>query len=222
MQVIGDLQKLPKTFDNFKLHAIFCLTNSQNDNLFLMCLNHLLNVAIVSDYAFVVAEIKHAIEDRMEKYAPNLHPRQWFLRKKKYIMENLTKRIIFEYSERTKPLERGSFLETVDERFEQSIEYSLNVLVEIFDFPKDDIESFMGDACPEIVTSLLLDCMAEKEKVQMALDTIARLRRVQPEILMEESLPLLLVKHLFKDLSIQVMQNALNFISFYTKGGCNW
>uniref|UniRef100_A0AAF5Q436 Serine/threonine-protein kinase ATR n=8 Tax=Wuchereria bancrofti TaxID=6293 RepID=A0AAF5Q436_WUCBA len=218
MQVIGDLQKLPKTFDNFKLHAIFCLTNSQNDNLFLMCLNHLLNVAIVSDYAFVVAEIKHAIEDRMEKYAPNLHPRQWFLRKKKYIMENLTKRIIFEYSERTKPLER----ETVDERFEQSIEYSLNVLVEIFDFPKDDIESFMGDACPEIVTSLLLDCMAEKEKVQMALDTIARLRRVQPEILMEESLPLLLVKHLFKDLSIQVMQNALNFISFYTKGGCNW
>lgn len=43
----------------------------------------------------------------MEKYSPNLHPRQWFLRKKKYIMENLTKRIIFEYSEGTRPLKRG-------------------------------------------------------------------------------------------------------------------
>lgn len=80
----------------------------------------------------------------------------------------------------------------------------------------------MRDACPEIVTSLLLDCMVEKQKVQMALDTIARLRRIQPEILMEESLPLLLVKHLSKNLSTQVMQNALNFISVYTKGGCNW
>lgn len=82
--------------------------------------------------------------------------------------------------------------------------------------------SFMKDACPEIVTSLLLDCMAEKQKVQIALDTIARLRRIQPEILMEECLPLLLVKHLLNDLSTQVMQNALNFISVYTNGGCNW
>lgn len=47
------------------------------------------------------------LQDRMEKYSPNLHPRQWFLRKKKYIMENLTKRIIFEYSEGTRPLKRG-------------------------------------------------------------------------------------------------------------------
>lgn len=80
----------------------------------------------------------------------------------------------------------------------------------------------MRDACPEVVTYLLLDCITEKEKVQMTLDTLARLRRILPEILIEESLPLLLVKHLLKDLSAQVMQNALNFISVYTKGGCNW
>ncbi|KAL4003694.1 FAT domain family protein [Acanthocheilonema viteae] len=222
LQVIGDLQKLPKTFDSFKLHAMSCLVNSRDDNLFLMCLNQLLNTAIVSDYAFVVAEIKHAIEDHMEKYALNLHPRQWFLRKKKYIMESFTKRIIFGYSEGTKPLKRNNFSQFVDERFGKSIEYALNVVVEIFDFSRDDIESFMRDACPEIVTSLLLDCIAEREKVQIALDTIARLRRIQPEILMEESLPLLLIKHLLNNLSTQIMQNALNFISIYTKGSCNW
>ncbi|CAG9534937.1 unnamed protein product [Cercopithifilaria johnstoni] len=220
--IIGDLQKLPKAFDSFKLHAISCLVNSRNDNLFLMCLNQLLNIAIVSEYAFVVAEIKHAIEDRMEKYAPNLHPRQWFLRKKKYIMGSLTKRIIFEYSEGTRSLKRSSFSQFVDERLRRTIEYALNVVLEIFDFSRDDIESFMREACPEIVTSLLLDCMAEKQKVQIALDTIARLRQIEPEILMEESLPLLLIKHLLNDLSTQVMQNALNFISVYTKGGCNW
>lgn len=43
----------------------------------------------------------------MEKYTPNLHPRQWFLRKKKYVMESLTKRIIFEYSEGTRFLKRS-------------------------------------------------------------------------------------------------------------------
>uniref|UniRef100_A0A915PRR5 Serine/threonine-protein kinase ATR n=1 Tax=Setaria digitata TaxID=48799 RepID=A0A915PRR5_9BILA len=214
LQVIGDLQKVPKSFDNF--------SNAQNDTVFLMCLNHLLNVATVYEYAFIVAEVKQAVEDRMEKYAPNLHPRQWFLRKKKYILENLTKRIVFEQFEGTRPLKRDSFSQFGDERFERSIEYALNVVVEIFDFPKDDIESFMQDASPEIVTSLLLDCLTEREKVQVTLDTIVRIRRMQPEILMEESLPLLLVKHLLKDLSTEIMQNALNFISIYTKGGCNW
>ncbi|VDK77235.1 unnamed protein product, partial [Litomosoides sigmodontis] len=222
LQIIGDLQKLPKAFNSFKLHAMSCLINSQNDGVFLMCLNQLLNTAIISDYAFIVAEIKHAVEDHMEKYAPNLHPRQWFLRKKKDIMERLTKRMIFEYREGTRFLKRSSSSQFVDERFGRSIEYALNVIVEIFHFSRDDIESFMRDACPEIVTSLLLDCIAEKQKVQIALDTVARLRRIQPEILMEECLPLLLVKHLFNDLSTQVMQNALNFISVYTNGGCNW
>lgn len=43
----------------------------------------------------------------MEKYSSNLHPRQWFLRKKKYIMENLTKWIIFENSEGARPRKRS-------------------------------------------------------------------------------------------------------------------
>lgn len=103
----------------------------------------------------------------------------------------------------------------------QNLKYSIKFKMEIL-FSFLISYSFMRDACPEIVTCLLLDCMAEKQKVQIALDTIARLRLTQPEILMEECLPLLLVKHLLNDLSTQVMQNALNFVSVYTKGGCNW
>ncbi|VDK68004.1 unnamed protein product [Onchocerca ochengi] len=222
LKIIGDLQTLPETLGNFKLHAMSCLINSQDDNVFLVCLNQLLNMAFIPDCAFLVAEIKHAIEDRMEKYAPHLHLRRWFLRKKNYIMENLAKWIIFGYSEETKPLKRDSFSQFVDKKFERNIEYALNVIIEMFDFSKDDMESFMRDACPEFVTSLLLDCMAKRQKVQMALDIIVRIRRIQPEILMEESLPLLLVKHLLKDLSTEIMQDALNFIGVYTKGGCNW
>ncbi|VDO56099.1 unnamed protein product [Onchocerca flexuosa] len=140
LKIIGDLQTLPETLGNFKLHAMSCLINSQDDNIFLVCLNQLLNVAFIPDCAFLVAEIKHAIEDRMEKYAPHLHLRRWFLRKKNYIMENLAKWIIFGYSEETKPLKRDSFSQFVDKKFERNMEYALNVIIEIFDFSKDDVE----------------------------------------------------------------------------------
>lgn len=85
-----------------------------------------------------------------------------------------------------------------------------------------NICSFMQDACPEIVTTLLLYCLTEKRKIQVALDTICRLRQMDPELLMAESLPLLLVKHLLNDLSTDVMQSALTFINDYTKGVCTW
>ncbi|VDN03079.1 unnamed protein product [Thelazia callipaeda] len=228
---INDLQKSPKAFDNFKLYSIFCLVNSQNENLFLMCLNHLLNVAIVRKYAFIIPEIKKAVEDRIEHYIPNLHPTQWFLRKKTYILENLTRRIIFEHHVELKTSKEDSLSQFVHERFDSTVEYALNVVIEIFGFSENDFErqavlssylDFMHDACPEIVTSLLLDCITEKQKIQAVLNNIVRIRRMDRELLMEECLPFLLVKHLVKDLSTEIMQNALNFISFYTKGGCNW
>ncbi|VDK29395.1 unnamed protein product [Gongylonema pulchrum] len=158
----------------------------------------------------------------MEKYASNVHPRQWFLRRKKVFLEGLTKQLMFYNYEGLRPQKGGNFSDFSPEQFKNSIEYAISVIIELFDFPKNDIEGFMRIACAEIVTTLLLYCTTEKPQITLALDAIIQLCESDHESVMGEALPLLLAKQLIDDLSTEMMQRALEFIGEYSNGVCIW
>lgn len=81
---------------------------------------------------------------------------------------------------------------------------------------------FLYDACGDLVPSMVLDRSLDPRNVRAALDAILEIRQMQPEALMSEILPSLLVKHVQYNLPTDAIRKALSFISDYTHGTCTW